>query len=313
KEAGADFVELAPHRLGAIVGGELESRRTRTLARIMADSGLGCTVHASDRLNLMEVERHALQRRICENTLRFAAEVGAGVVVYHAGQRHAVRDVRHSLRYQLALERRALWDMGDIAAELGVTIAVENSYPEPLILTGAMYAYGAWLAELADQIYAVDHPAVGPASMWATLTSRRGTSGTTICGSAKSSHTLYITCMFMTTWAPPTSGPSRSTPSGGRRVWAIYTGRRGWGPRRSRRRWPSRRSPECRPSAWSYRTRRTTRHGRRCARCGTSTTRRASKYSAGRRASRTCPMRTPCPSFGFADHTARREATEAIC
>lgn len=160
KEAGADFVELAPHRLGAIVGGELESRRTRTLARLMADSGLDCTVHASDRLNLMEVERHALQRRICENTLRFAAEVGAGVVVYHAGQRHAVRDVRHSLRYQLALERRALWDMGDIAAELGVTIAVENSYPEPLILTGAMYAYGAWLAELADQIYAVDHPAV---------------------------------------------------------------------------------------------------------------------------------------------------------
>jgi sugar phosphate isomerase/epimerase len=42
-----------------------------------------------------------------------------------------------------------------------VTIAVENYYPELPILHGAVHGYSIWPSELAEQIAAVDHPAVG--------------------------------------------------------------------------------------------------------------------------------------------------------
>jgi sugar phosphate isomerase/epimerase len=42
-----------------------------------------------------------------------------------------------------------------------VTIAVENYYPEQPILRGAVYDYSVWPSQLAEQISAVDHPAVG--------------------------------------------------------------------------------------------------------------------------------------------------------
>jgi sugar phosphate isomerase/epimerase len=44
---------------------------------------------------------------------------------------------------------------------LGVTIAVENYYPEQPILRGAVYDYSVWPSQLAEQISSVDHPAVG--------------------------------------------------------------------------------------------------------------------------------------------------------
>ena len=42
-----------------------------------------------------------------------------------------------------------------------MTIAVENYYPEQPILRGAVYDYSVWPSQLAEQVSAVDHPAVG--------------------------------------------------------------------------------------------------------------------------------------------------------
>jgi sugar phosphate isomerase/epimerase len=42
-----------------------------------------------------------------------------------------------------------------------VTIAVENYYPELPIVRGVVYDYSVWPSQLAEQISAVDHPAVG--------------------------------------------------------------------------------------------------------------------------------------------------------
>lgn len=161
RAAGAEFAEVAPHRLGAILGGRLVGERTEALRAVLGGAGLGYTVHAADRLNLMDTQRPQLQLDIFRSTLEFAARIGAMVVVYHSGQRVGARDARHSLSAQLAAERTALWEMGEVAGELGITIAVENSYPDPAILHGAAYAYGAWPSQLAEQVAAVDHSAVG--------------------------------------------------------------------------------------------------------------------------------------------------------
>src|SRR5919107_3136260 len=160
KGCGADFVELMPAELGVILGGDLELARLRIVQELLLEADLAYTVHAPLEVNLMDLSAHEAQRRVLEASIRFAGRVGAGVVVCHAGQRIGPRDARHSLRQQLAAERLALRQAGDIAGELGVTIAVENYYPELPVVRGAVYDYSVWPSELAEQIAAVDHPAV---------------------------------------------------------------------------------------------------------------------------------------------------------
>src|SRR5215208_2914990 len=161
KSAGPDFVEIWPHQLGVILGGNLNPARLRPVQKLLLDAGLTYTVHAPLEVNLMEPTSPDLQRDVLNASIRFASGIGAEVVVCHAGQRVGTRDARYSLKSQLAAERSALRVVGDLAGELGITIAVENYYPELPILSGAIYDYSVWLSELAEQISAVDHPAVG--------------------------------------------------------------------------------------------------------------------------------------------------------
>jgi sugar phosphate isomerase/epimerase len=157
KEANPDFVEVCPHALGVILGGRLDRERVRVVEEILGEAGHAYTVHAPHSLNLMDLDLH---RAVLEASVAFAGGIEARVVVCHAGKREQ-RHARHRLGDQLAAEREALREAGDLAASLGVTLAVENSYPEPPIYRGETYAYAAWPSELGGQVAATDHPAVG--------------------------------------------------------------------------------------------------------------------------------------------------------
>ena len=161
KDAGADFVETWPQNLGVILGGSLDTARLRVVGEQLLEADLSYTVHAPLEIDLMDLTSHDLQRDVLDASLRFAHAIGAEVVVCHAGQRVGARDARHSMRDQLSAERSALREAGDLAVEVGVTIAVENYYPEQPILRGAVYDYSVWPSQLAEQISRVDHPAVG--------------------------------------------------------------------------------------------------------------------------------------------------------
>jgi sugar phosphate isomerase/epimerase len=161
KSAGPDFVEVWPQNLGVILGGSLDTTRLLAVGELLLKADLAYTVHAPLEVNLMDLTSQALQRDVLEASLRFAHAIGADVVVCHAGQRVGERDARHSMRDQLSAERSALREAGDLAEELGTTIAVENYYPEQPILRGAVYDYSVWPSQLAEQISGVDHPAVG--------------------------------------------------------------------------------------------------------------------------------------------------------
>jgi len=161
KRSGPDFVEIWPQNLGLILGGRLDTHRLRAVGELLLEAELAYTVHAPLEVNLMDLTSRGLQRDVLDASLRFAKGIGAGVVVCHAGQRLAARDARHSMGEQLSAERSSLRAAGDLAGELGVTIAVENYYPEQPILRGAVYDYSVWPSGLAEQICAVDHPAVG--------------------------------------------------------------------------------------------------------------------------------------------------------
>ena len=161
KRSGPDFVEVWPQNLGVILGGSLDRTRLRAVVDLLLDVELAYTVHAPLEVNLMDPTSHDLQRAVLDASLRFAHGIGAEVLVCHAGQRVGARDARHSIRDQLSAERSRLREAGDLAGEMGVTIAVENYYPEQPILRGAVYDYSVWPSQLAEQISGVDHPAVG--------------------------------------------------------------------------------------------------------------------------------------------------------
>ncbi|MGB3634256.1 MAG: TIM barrel protein [Rubrobacteraceae bacterium] len=161
REAGADFVELLLPEMGVILGGRLDEFRMVQVSELLLETNLTCTVHAPLEADLMDLGRQALQKEILLSSVRFAERIGAGTVVCHAGQRVASRDARFRLKDQLTAERSALREIGDTAAELGVAIAVENYFPDQQILRGEVYDYSTWPSDLAEQIGAVDHPAVG--------------------------------------------------------------------------------------------------------------------------------------------------------
>ena len=161
KEAGADFVELWPQSLGVIVGGELDGARLEAVLETLLDAGLAYTVHAPLEIDLMDPTARELQRDVLAASIRFADAVDAGVVVCHAGQRIGTRDALHSFKDQLAAERDALREAGDLAGDVGAVVAVENYYPELRILRGEIYDYSVRPSELAEQLSAVDHPSVG--------------------------------------------------------------------------------------------------------------------------------------------------------
>ena len=147
--------------LGIILGGRLDEFRLARVRESLLEKDLSYTVHAPLEVDLMDLGRQALQKDILMSSVRFAGEIGAGTVVCHAGQRVASRDARFRLKDQLATERAALREVGDTAAELGVTVAVENYYPDRPVLRGEIYDYSTWPSDLAEQVAAVDHPAVG--------------------------------------------------------------------------------------------------------------------------------------------------------
>lgn len=161
KTAGADFVEIWLQDLGVILGGGLDQSLVETVRELLLGAGLSYTVHAPLQANLMDLTAPEVQRDVLMSSVRFAGEIGAGVVVCHAGQRLAARDARFRLKDQLAAERSALRGIGETAGALGVSIAVENYYPDQSVLDGVAYDYSVWPSELAEQIEAVDHPAVG--------------------------------------------------------------------------------------------------------------------------------------------------------
>lgn len=161
KDAGADFVELLVSDLGVILGGRLNEFRMVQVTESLSETDLSYTVHAPLETDLMDLGRQALQKEILVSSVRFAGEIGAGTVVCHAGQRVASRDARFRLKDQLAAERAALREIGDTAAELGVTVAVENYFPDRRILRGEIYDHSSWPSDLAEQVAAIDHPAIG--------------------------------------------------------------------------------------------------------------------------------------------------------
>ena len=166
-DIGFSHVELAPHGVGAIIGGRLERERLREVQALLAGQSLGVAVHGPNPINLMGRNPEAVDRQGFLASIEFAAALGAAVMVYHAGRYLAEEDfLLVPQPYPTPAEQQALWNrereelrsMGEAAAHYGVIIAVENARP---YLNAPHYCYAESLVKLATMISEVNHPNVG--------------------------------------------------------------------------------------------------------------------------------------------------------
>jgi sugar phosphate isomerase/epimerase len=151
-----DFVELPLHAMDLIAGGRVLSARLKTVKAMLAGRPLRYTSHGPLAINLMDVpERLPRHQDVLKAALEASAELGAVHYVLHTGIYDAARAPTAEDLY--AQQRDILQPFGDLAANLGLLITVENLFSGPGRVT-------ALPSRLAREIAAVAHPHI-----WACL------------------------------------------------------------------------------------------------------------------------------------------------
>lgn len=159
KEAGCTHAELYSPALAVTVGTRDNARRIAEVAEAVRASGLTPTLHAPIAVNLMDTVHLDLHKAVLASSIRFAAAIGARIVVVHPGRVHPQTDLaaRSAL---LAIERDAVRSLADLAGASGIRIAMENLNPNRHMMAGTMTSYALDPVALGAQITAIDHEAV---------------------------------------------------------------------------------------------------------------------------------------------------------
>lgn len=177
---GFTLAELSIPSLNVIMNGELIPQRVEAVKQALAHFDLRYSVHAPGRTNLAFRPDPEVEYRVLEACVRFCGAIGAKVLVYHSGLQ-ALDAARTGLAplpddEELASgaerEAAALRKLAPIAADLDVTIGMENGDPhlwEYVVLKQlgkaaadlAKYHSRMRAAAIVEQAVAVNHPNIG--------------------------------------------------------------------------------------------------------------------------------------------------------
>lgn len=137
QSVGYTLAELSIPSLNVIMNGALISQRVEAIRRTIAPFDLRYSVHAPGRTNLAFGPDPDLEYRVLEASLRFCGAIGAKVLVYHSGlqaldaSRSGIAPLPSGDELARGAEREvaALRRLAPIAADLGLTIGMENGDP----------------------------------------------------------------------------------------------------------------------------------------------------------------------------------------
>ncbi|WP_181700347.1 sugar phosphate isomerase/epimerase family protein [Chthonobacter albigriseus] len=147
-----DSVELPVYALDMVVGGRIRDDRVAACAERLGGRPFGYTVHGVLGINLMSApERVPLHVEVALANIEIARRLGVRTLVIHTGHLRSAEPGEIASAY--ARQKEALRRLGDVAAEKGVLLCVENVFS----FSGE---HTATPARLADELAAVDHPAV---------------------------------------------------------------------------------------------------------------------------------------------------------
>ena len=180
QQCGYDTVELSSSGLDLILNGRLFQPQLERVRAVTERFPLTYTLHPPNRLNLALGSDLALDKANFAANLEVCAALGAKVMVYHSGlialerARLGLVDLptADELAQAVAQEVDALRELMPYAAQLGVTVAMENRDPhswevgllrqlgrDPSEL--ATFHGGMLIPRLVEQVEAVNHPNLG--------------------------------------------------------------------------------------------------------------------------------------------------------
>lgn len=156
---GADSAEFYASSLGIVVAGRPIPARAARLRAICSARPLAYSIHAPIPINPMDRAQPELHRRAMNGSVALAAEIGADVVVIHAG-RATPEQWAGDADALLAFERDELRGYAEMARAAGVSIAVENISPNPAVIAGRETSYSLDPSALARQLALLDEPGI---------------------------------------------------------------------------------------------------------------------------------------------------------
>ncbi|MBT3069956.1 TIM barrel protein [Rhodomicrobium sp. Az07] len=152
QELGVDFVEIPIFAMDLIAGGHVIPSQMRRLKEALRPRALGYTAHGPIAVNFMQRELSERHFDVARATVEAAAEIGAVHVVFHTGVMMASDEREIEAAY--GNQRDCFARLGDVAAEHGIIVAVEN------IFTKTEGKVTALPSRLAREIEAIGHPNV---------------------------------------------------------------------------------------------------------------------------------------------------------
>jgi sugar phosphate isomerase/epimerase len=159
-DAGFTHAELDAGFWDVLLGGRLNGRALGRWIAVLDRhrDRLRYTLHGANYLNLFDTTARELHERLLWATVELARAVGAEAMAYHPGVRlkppiGAATAMLDLMQY----ERELLAAVGDAMSAWGGRVGVETWY----MVGDVGYSYAIWPDQLAGQVEAVSHPAVG--------------------------------------------------------------------------------------------------------------------------------------------------------
>jgi sugar phosphate isomerase/epimerase len=159
-EIGLKVTEIPVHGVDAIKSGRLDKTQLKRIKEILKDFDFVYSVHCPNPLNLMDKESPEMHTAVFRATLEFAAEIGAKVVVYHAGRyfpeetfpingKRTITDVEKDRLIELEAST-----IRNIASEFPeVMLCLENARP---YLFHSPYCYAEFPNLLKEQVIRIN-------------------------------------------------------------------------------------------------------------------------------------------------------------
>ena len=149
-------VEITARRIDVIVGGRIIEERAAVVGDLLQRHDLKYVLHADHAFNFMDTPNLEMHRNVAHASVELCRRYGMTSMVMHSG--NAPKDVwDYSSKRLLEQEREELKRLGDVAADAGVQVAVENLIADP---SGMRVVSGADPRPLNEQLNAVNHPAI---------------------------------------------------------------------------------------------------------------------------------------------------------
>lgn len=124
KQFGFDFVEIPVCGVDGVVNGRLNERAIKKLRNILAEFPYRYSAHASDRLNLKDIDFCGEHYNVLKTSLEFASKIKSNVLVYHFG---SLRNKAISPQKAMKNEIEVLKEMAVYAQENNIKICLENT------------------------------------------------------------------------------------------------------------------------------------------------------------------------------------------